>query len=171
MCSIRPIPRPRSPPARASATSSSASIPCATRHEGPRRMRISTRQLHPVFVGEVEGVDCRKPLNPQEGAGPAPSARAVAARAGAREASGADFRCFSNSTAVVRSGSVATHGALYQRRLLFDVAVALAAAGATRTVQFGCPPRKGCPLLTGEIDAATQEQTCDHPRPIRRRPS
>jgi hypothetical protein len=27
-------------------------------------MPISIRQLHPVFVGEVEGVDCRKPNGP-----------------------------------------------------------------------------------------------------------
>jgi alpha-ketoglutarate-dependent 2,4-dichlorophenoxyacetate dioxygenase len=29
-------------------------------------MSISIRQLHPVFVGEVAGIDCRKPLNPAE---------------------------------------------------------------------------------------------------------
>jgi alpha-ketoglutarate-dependent 2,4-dichlorophenoxyacetate dioxygenase len=29
-------------------------------------MPLSIRSLHPVFVGEVEGVDCRAPLNPAE---------------------------------------------------------------------------------------------------------
>jgi alpha-ketoglutarate-dependent 2,4-dichlorophenoxyacetate dioxygenase len=29
-------------------------------------MSLSIRQLHPVFVGEVEGIDCRKPLSPEE---------------------------------------------------------------------------------------------------------
>jgi alpha-ketoglutarate-dependent 2,4-dichlorophenoxyacetate dioxygenase len=29
-------------------------------------MAISIRQLHPVFVGEVSGVDCRRPLDPEE---------------------------------------------------------------------------------------------------------
>jgi alpha-ketoglutarate-dependent 2,4-dichlorophenoxyacetate dioxygenase len=29
-------------------------------------MPVSIRQLHPVFVGEVAGVDCRKPLRPEE---------------------------------------------------------------------------------------------------------
>jgi alpha-ketoglutarate-dependent 2,4-dichlorophenoxyacetate dioxygenase len=29
-------------------------------------MSASIRQLHPVFVGEVAGIDCRKPLNPAE---------------------------------------------------------------------------------------------------------
>lgn len=29
-------------------------------------MSVSIRRLHPVFAGEVEGVDCRKPLSPQQ---------------------------------------------------------------------------------------------------------
>ena len=29
-------------------------------------MPVSIRQIHPVFVGEVEGVDCRRPLTPQQ---------------------------------------------------------------------------------------------------------
>ena len=29
-------------------------------------MAVSIRPLHPVFVGEVEGVDCREPLGPVE---------------------------------------------------------------------------------------------------------
>jgi alpha-ketoglutarate-dependent 2,4-dichlorophenoxyacetate dioxygenase len=29
-------------------------------------MSVSIRQIHPVFVGEVSGVDCREPLNPPE---------------------------------------------------------------------------------------------------------
>jgi alpha-ketoglutarate-dependent 2,4-dichlorophenoxyacetate dioxygenase len=29
-------------------------------------MSVSIRQLHPVFAGEVEGVDCRKPLSPHQ---------------------------------------------------------------------------------------------------------
>jgi alpha-ketoglutarate-dependent 2,4-dichlorophenoxyacetate dioxygenase len=29
-------------------------------------MPVSIRQLHPVFVGEVAGIDCRKPLSPEE---------------------------------------------------------------------------------------------------------
>src|SRR3984893_9482443 len=29
-------------------------------------MPVSIRQLHPVFVGEVSGIDCRKPLSPEE---------------------------------------------------------------------------------------------------------
>ena len=28
-------------------------------------MPVSIRQVHPVFVGEVEGIDCRKPPTPQ----------------------------------------------------------------------------------------------------------
>jgi len=28
-------------------------------------MPVTIRQLHPVFVGEVAGVDCCKPLNPE----------------------------------------------------------------------------------------------------------
>jgi len=27
-------------------------------------MSLSIRQIHPVFVGEVSGVDCREPLGP-----------------------------------------------------------------------------------------------------------
>src|SRR5215472_15119837 len=64
-CSARPISRPRSPPARASATSSTVSISCAIRYKEPNRMPVSIRQIHPVFVGEVAGVDCRKPLSPE----------------------------------------------------------------------------------------------------------
>src|SRR3979490_1330372 len=30
-------------------------------------MPVSISQLHPVFVGEVSGIDCRKPLSPEEG--------------------------------------------------------------------------------------------------------
>jgi alpha-ketoglutarate-dependent 2,4-dichlorophenoxyacetate dioxygenase len=33
--------------------------------EGKHHMSVSIRQIHPVFVGEVEGVDCRKPLSPE----------------------------------------------------------------------------------------------------------
>jgi alpha-ketoglutarate-dependent 2,4-dichlorophenoxyacetate dioxygenase len=29
-------------------------------------MSVSIRRLHPVFVGEVAGIDCRKPLSPRE---------------------------------------------------------------------------------------------------------
>jgi alpha-ketoglutarate-dependent 2,4-dichlorophenoxyacetate dioxygenase len=29
-------------------------------------MSVTIRQLHPVFVGEVDGVDCRRPLSPRE---------------------------------------------------------------------------------------------------------
>jgi len=29
-------------------------------------MPLSIRQLHPVFVGEIAGIDCRKPLSPEE---------------------------------------------------------------------------------------------------------
>ena len=29
-------------------------------------MAVSISQLHPVFVGEVSGIDCRKPLSPEE---------------------------------------------------------------------------------------------------------
>jgi alpha-ketoglutarate-dependent 2,4-dichlorophenoxyacetate dioxygenase len=29
-------------------------------------MPLSIRQLHPVFVGEVAGIDCRNPLSPEE---------------------------------------------------------------------------------------------------------
>ena len=31
-------------------------------------MTVTIRQLHPHFVGEVSGVDLRKPLTPQEAA-------------------------------------------------------------------------------------------------------
>jgi alpha-ketoglutarate-dependent 2,4-dichlorophenoxyacetate dioxygenase len=31
-------------------------------------MPVSIRQLHPVFVGEVAGIDCRRPLSPEEAA-------------------------------------------------------------------------------------------------------
>ena len=29
-------------------------------------MPVSIRPLHPVFVGEVAGIDCRQPLNREE---------------------------------------------------------------------------------------------------------
>ena len=29
-------------------------------------MPIAIRQLHPVFAGEVSGIDCREPLRPEE---------------------------------------------------------------------------------------------------------
>ena len=29
-------------------------------------MPLTIRQIHPVFVGEVTGVDCRKPLSREE---------------------------------------------------------------------------------------------------------
>src|SRR5215831_17790496 len=65
MCSARLISKPRSPPARAFATSSTASILSAIRYKDPSRMPVTIHQIHPVFVGEVAGVDCRKPLSPE----------------------------------------------------------------------------------------------------------
>src|SRR5882724_10559282 len=64
MCSERRISRPRSPPARPSGTNSTAFISCAIR--GASRMPVAIRQLHSVFVGEVAGIDCRRPLSPEE---------------------------------------------------------------------------------------------------------
>src|SRR5215831_8419560 len=63
MCSARRISRPRSPPARASATSSTASTSCAI--DGGSRMPLSIHALRPGFVGEASGIDCRKPLSAQ----------------------------------------------------------------------------------------------------------
>src|SRR5438309_398532 len=34
--------------------------------EEAKSMPVAIRQLHPVFVGEVAGIDCRRPLSPEE---------------------------------------------------------------------------------------------------------
>src|SRR5215469_14341787 len=37
-----------------------------SRHWKETAMPISIRPLHPVFAGEVAGIDCRQPLSPEE---------------------------------------------------------------------------------------------------------
>src|SRR5690242_341612 len=37
-----------------------------SQHTGPPGMAVTVRQLHPLFVGEIGGVDLRKPMRPDE---------------------------------------------------------------------------------------------------------